>query len=72
MKTFKYTVFILLAIFFSSCTTESWIYDLEAEPSRIKINESRVIDGYRYSIIEVDSVEYLTQSNGGFIKIPNQ
>jgi hypothetical protein len=37
--------------------------------NRIKLKEVRIINGYRYSIIEVDSVEFLTQDNGGFVRI---
>ncbi len=55
-------------VFVSSCTSESTSYN-EQSNNRIKLNETRIIDGYRYSIIEVDGVEYLTQGKGGFIKL---
>ena len=52
-----------------SCTQETSTSINEDSQNRIKLKEVRVINGYRYSIIEVDSVEYLTQSKGGFVQL---
>lgn len=41
----------------------------ENSKNRIKLKECININGYRYFIIEVDSVEFLTQDNGGFVRI---
>lgn len=52
-----------------SCTQEKSTSINETSENRIKLKETRVINGYRYSIIEVDSVEFLTQDKGGFVRI---
>jgi len=52
-----------------SCTQEKSISINESSENRIKLKEVRVINGYRYSIIEVDSIEYLTQDKGGFVRL---
>jgi hypothetical protein len=52
-----------------SCTQEKSISINEDSQNRIKLKEMRIINGYRYSIIEVDSVEYLTQDQGGFVRL---
>jgi len=52
-----------------SCTQEKSISINEDSQNRIKLKEMRMINGYRYSIIEVDSVEYLTQDQGGFVRL---
>jgi hypothetical protein len=59
---------VLAVVFVSSCTNESTSYN-EQSNNRIKLNEEKIINGYGYSIIEVDGVEYLTQDKGGFIKL---
>lgn len=59
---------VLAVVFVSSCTNESTSY-VEQSDNRIILNEVRIINGYRYSIIEVDGVEYLTQDNGGFVQL---
>jgi len=59
---------VLAVVFISSCTNESTSYN-EHSANRIKLNEERIINGYRYSILEVDGVEYLTKDNGGFIRL---
>lgn len=59
---------MLAVVFFSGCTQES-ISINEKSNNRIKLNEVRIINGYRYSILEIDSVEYLTQDNGGFVRL---
>lgn len=59
---------VLHIVFISSCTNEATTYN-EKSNNRIKVNEERIINGYTYLIIEVDNVEYLTQSKGGFIKL---
>lgn len=43
-----------------SCTQEKSTSINENSENRIKLKEVRIINGYRYSIIEVDSVEFLT------------
>lgn len=52
-----------------SCTHGKSTLINEKSENRIKLKEVRIIYGYRYSIIEVDSVEFLTQDKGGFIRI---
>lgn len=52
-----------------SCTQEKSTSTNETSENRIKLKEVRIINGYRYSIIEVDSVEFLTQDKGGFVRI---
>jgi len=52
-----------------SCTQEKSTSINEDSQNRIILKESRIINGYRYSIIEVDSVEYLTQGQGGFVQL---
>lgn len=52
-----------------SCTEGTSTSINENYANRIKLKEVRIINGYRYSIIEVDSVEYLTQDKGGFVKL---
>lgn len=52
-----------------SCTQEKSTLINENSENRIKLKEVRIINGYRYSIIEVDSVVVLTQDNGGFVRI---
>lgn len=37
--------------------------------SRITLKETKEIGGYYYSIIQIDSVEYLTSYHGGIIRI---
>jgi len=65
-----YTLYILLAVvFLAGCTSDKSTPINELLNNRIKLNEVRSINGYRYFIIEVDGKEYLTQGNGGFIEI---
>ena len=52
-----------------SCTQEISTSHNEKTQNRIRLKEVRIINGYRYSIIEVDSVEYLTQDQGGFVQL---
>ena len=52
-----------------SCTQEKSTSIDESSENRIKLKEVRIINGYRYSIIEVDSIEYLTQDKGGFVRL---
>jgi len=37
--------------------------------NRIKLKETRVIEGYSYVIIEVDGVEYLSAARSGIVRI---
>lgn len=60
---------LLAVVLLVSCTQEKSTSINENSENRIKLKEVRIINGYRYSIIEVDSVEYLTQDKGGFIRI---
>lgn len=65
---------VFLILFVSSCLLVSCAREKstsinENSESRIKLKEVRLINGYRYTIIEVDSVEFLTQDRGGFIRI---
>ncbi|MBV5346977.1 hypothetical protein JZU46_02005 [bacterium] len=54
---------------FLGCTQVDSDSTNKISKNRIKLKEVRIINRVRYSIIEVDSVEYLTQDNGGFIQI---
>jgi len=69
MKKLSYVFYLVLAVVFASCTNEKSTSVNEVSNNRIKLNEVRIINGYRYSILEVDGKEYLTQDNGGFIEI---
>lgn len=51
-----------------SCTSKGIKVDDDIN-ERIKIKERRGIDGNSYQIIEVDSVEYLFQYNGGAVRL---
>ena len=64
----KYGCYTLLAVVLASCTNQS-ISVNEILNNRIKLKETRIINGYRYSILEVDGKEYLTRNNGGFVEI---
>jgi hypothetical protein len=75
MKT-KFSILSTTKIFFMlvvsslfSCTQEKSISINENSGNRIRLKEYRVINGYTYSIIEVDSVEFITSTNGGFSRI---
>lgn len=65
------TFFILLVscCLLVSCTQEKSSSINDGSQNRIKLKEMRVINGHRYSIIEVDSFEYLTQDGGGFVPL---
>lgn len=53
----------------ASCIQEKSTSISENSKNRIKLKEVRITDGCRYSIIEVDSIEYLTQDHGGFVRL---
>jgi len=66
-------IFFCLAIvyFLLSCGKSDTTLN-ENSASRIKLKETIFIEEAgrtRFSIIEVDSIEYLTQNGGGFIRI---
>jgi hypothetical protein len=63
--------FLLFSIGLASCRLVDDYAPTKPEPpkKRITFKESALISGYEYSIIEVDSVEYLTNSNGGICRI---
>lgn len=65
----KLLILIAGILLFSSCVEKRPTTLDETTKSRIKLKEYKVINGYGYAIIEVDSVEYLTQGRGGFIKL---
>ena len=44
-------------------------YNTNNSSNRIKFIETTVVGGYRYTIIQVDSVEFLTGERGGFIRL---
>ena len=76
MKKLKFTTNTVIAlyamlavIFFGGCTEKTSTSINEKSNNRIKLIEERIINGCRYSILEVDSVEYLTQDNGGFVRL---
>ena len=62
-------LYLLLISCLASCTEEKSTSINENSESRIKLKEVRILNGHRYTIIEVDSIEFLTQSNGGFVRI---
>lgn len=66
MKT-SFLALILISCLLVSCAQDKSIN--ENSKSRIKLKEVKYIEGYQYTIIEVDSVEYLSRSNGGIIRI---
>ncbi|NQY42951.1 MAG: hypothetical protein HRT87_06400 [Legionellales bacterium] len=69
-KKISYAIYIVLAVVvLSSCTNEESTITNEQSNNRIKLKEDRIVNGYRYSILEVDGKEYLTQDNGGFIEL---
>ncbi len=67
MKTIRYFLYgFLMIVIFSGCCDST---DGQPSDSRIKLKDTRLLNGHRYSILEVDSVEYLTRNSGGFIKL---
>ena len=64
----KYGCYTLLAVVLASCTSQSTSVN-ETSNNRIKLKDTRTINGYRYTILEVDGKEYLTQNSGGFVEI---
>jgi len=52
-----------------SCKGEKSTTINEDSQNRIKLKEERIINGQIYSIIVVDSIEYLTQDRGGFVRL---
>lgn len=64
-----FLILIISGISLDSCTEVKSTSINQNYGSRIKLKEAANLNGYRYSIIEVDSIEYLTQDNGGFIRI---
>lgn len=60
--------FALYSLVLSCTDKESTIVE-DNSNSRIKVKEIRTINGETYTIIEVDSTEYLTKYTGGFIKL---
>ena len=69
MKKIKIITAIILSTLFVGCTDENSHSVNEQSNNRIKLKEQRVVNGDTYSIIEIDSVEYLTQYHGGFVKL---
>jgi hypothetical protein len=66
----KYTILATIIMFVMiSCKQEKSNTVNEISTNRIKLKEEIDITSHRYTIIEVDSVEYLTQDKGGFIRI---
>ena len=66
----KKILFILICTLMISCTsnvTES--KNTYTEESRIEFVESKVIQGRRISIISIDGIEFVTNSNGGIVKL---
>ena len=54
---------------FLGCTTNSNIKQDDNSFGRIKILESRTIEGTIYHIIEVDGTQYLSHYKGGIVKL---
>ena len=68
-KCFAFAYVLLAVVFLGGCTEKESTSINEKSNNRIKLIEERIINGYRYSILKVDSVEYLTQDNGGFVRL---
>lgn len=64
---FVISVFVLLIG--SACKDEKTPPKIKYTGSRITLKDEKLINGYKYSIIEVDSIEYLVQHTGGIIRI---
>lgn len=73
MKTIKFLINFMALTFLCllfACTQErSECINETKNVGRIILKETRVIDGYSFYIIEVDSIEFLAQYHGGFVKI---
>lgn len=67
-KLIKYGCYTLLAVVLASCNSQPTSVS-ETSNNRIKLKETGIINGYRYTILEVDGKEYLTRTSGGFVEI---
>jgi hypothetical protein len=65
----KFFILLVSGCLLVSCTQEKSTVINENSENRIKLKEFRIIKSHRYSIIEVDSIEYLTQDKGGFVRL---
>ena len=73
MKTIKSIINLMrIIILFASCTQNNSTTINEKSSNRIKVKEQRMISGYRYTILEIDGNEYLTQDQGGFVKLEKE
>lgn len=66
----KVLLVVVICVFLSGCTQNKTVSVDDGFGGRIKFKEHRTIKGQIFLIIEVDSVEYLTQYQGGFIRLP--
>ena len=71
----SYAIYTLLvAVAFTSCTSEKSIestYTKKNDVSRIKLVETTIINGYRFSIIKVDDKEFFVNVDGGMELLSN-
>ena len=70
MKKLKYVFYLLLITTVTSCSCGCAKQNTsKSTRNNIKGLESCVVDGYRYTIIEVYGEQYLANSSGGIIKL---
>ena len=65
MKRILILVTIISSAAFLSCSNKVDEPNKVSGKSRIILKEDKIFSGAKYSIIEVDGVEYLCQNNGG-------
>jgi hypothetical protein len=63
-------IIIGLVIILTSCSCGDC--DKAQETSRIHLKETRVVNGYRYQIIEVDGREFFSNVNGGMVELSKE
>ena len=66
-KTFL--ILLISGCILGSCTVKKSTSIDEKPKIRIKLKEHTSIEGYDYFILKVDSVEFLTNGRGGFIRL---
>ena len=69
MKTISRILLAILALSLVSSCTSKGIKVEDSAKERIKMRETRGINGHVYQIIEVDSVEYLFLLDGAVVRL---
>lgn len=69
MKTISRILLAIVVIFLASSCTSKGKKVQDDVNERIKIRETRGINGHVYQIIEVDSVEYLFLLDGAVVRL---